>query len=299
MKAAYGPEDHTFVICAFGESPYLGACIRSLLRQSIRSGICMVTSTPNEQIRRAAEQYHIPLYINTGESGIAGDWNFGVQTASSSLVTLAHQDDLYGRTYTEEILAAANECCYPLILFSDYCELRKAGSEEADAGEKQSTGPAAEQKGGRQDFSADRGWQIVTSNRLLRIKRLLLLPLTVKRLWSSVSARRRMMSLGSAICCPAVTMVKENLELPVFENNMKSNIDWQAWEKISVKKGEFAYIPRPLMLHRIHAESATSSLLRENGRAREDMVMYRKFWPEPAARMIEHFYRAAEKSNQT
>ena len=78
---------------------------------------------------------------------------------------------------------------------------------------------------------------------------------------------------------------------------MKCNIDWQAWEKISGNKGEFAYIPHPMMLHRIHEDSTTSKLLEDDKRREEDLFMYRKFWPEQAARLIEHFYKSAEKSN--
>ena len=39
-------EFHTFVICAYGESPYLEACIRSLLSQTEKSRILCATSTP-------------------------------------------------------------------------------------------------------------------------------------------------------------------------------------------------------------------------------------------------------------
>lgn len=275
MRQEYSPSDHMFVICAYQESPYLGACIRSLLSQSVRTGICIATSTPNDMIRRQAEHYHLPLFVNHGEKGIAGDWNFALSCAGTRLVTIAHQDDLYGKQYAERILRAANECRHPLLVFSDYCELREV---QSGTGERPS-------------------WQIVPSDRLLRVKRLLLLPLVLRPLWKSRPVRRFILSLGSAICCPAVTLACDHLEMPVFENNMKSNIDWQAWEKISKKRGEFAYIPEPLMLHRIHGASTTSGLLAQNGRMREDLVMYRKFWPEPAARAIEHFYRTAEKSN--
>lgn len=67
------------------------------------------------------------------------------------------------------------------------------------------------------------------------------------------------------------------MPLPVFQNNMKSNIDWQAWELISRQKGEFAYIAKPLMCHRIHEHSTTSELLEVNVRQEEDLFMFRKF----------------------
>ena len=44
--------NHTFVICAYKESPYLEACIQSLQAQTVPSRILMVTSTPNPWIEK-------------------------------------------------------------------------------------------------------------------------------------------------------------------------------------------------------------------------------------------------------
>lgn len=261
----YTSTDHTYVICAYQESSYLEECVRSLKKQTTPSNIIIATSTPNAHIDKIASDYKIPVICNHGEHGIAGDWNFAVSQADTPLVTIAHQDDIYGKHYTESILKTLSKCRHPLIAFTDYCELRKDG--------------------------------VTRSNRLLKVKRLMLSPLLIRKLWSSIWVRRRILSLGSAICCPSVTIVKDHVDLPVFENNMKSNIDWQAWEKISGKKGEFAYIPHPMMLHRIHEDSTTSKLLEDDKRREEDLFMYRKFWPEQVARLIEHFYKSAEKSN--
>lgn len=257
--------DHSFIICAFQESPYLEACIKSLKKQTVQSQIRIVTSTPNRYIDSIASMYEIPVICNHGEHGIAGDWNFALETADTPLVTIAHQDDIYGMRYTESILKAAKRCNHPLILFTNYCELRKDG--------------------------------VTETNRLLKVKRLMLAPLIYAGFWKNIWIRRRILSLGSAICCPSVTIVKDNVDLPVFENNMKSNIDWQAWEKLSNKRGEFAYISKPMMLHRIHEDSTTSILLADDRRREEDLFMYRKFWPDWMARLIEHYYSAAEKSN--
>lgn len=46
---------HTFVICAYKESQYLEECIRSLRRQTVKSNIIMVTSTPNSYISDLAK----------------------------------------------------------------------------------------------------------------------------------------------------------------------------------------------------------------------------------------------------
>ena len=237
-----------------------------MLKQTVKSRVCIATSTPNAHIASLAERYNLPVYINTGEKGIASDWNFAVSCAKTPLVTIAHQDDVYCPDYTENILMALNHCSQPLISFTDYYELRNG--------------------------------KTVKKNKLLQVKRMLLFPLRAKIFWKSRFVRRRILSLGSAICCPSVTLVKDNLRLPVFKNNMKSNIDWQAWEEISRSKGEFAYVAKPSMKHRIHQESTTSAVLGGCERKKEDLIMYRKFWPGWMAEFIERFYQRAEKSNE-
>lgn len=265
----YQEKDHTFVISAYKESPYLESCIRSCLNQSLQSRVLITTSTPNDHIFSAAQKYRIPVSVRhqTGETNTIGtDWNFAISAADTPLVTIAHQDDRYGKRYKEHILQAANACSHPLILFTDYAELRNG--------------------------------QVEYRNRILAVKRLLLHPLAVRKNWDRKWIRRRILSLGNPICAPSVTFVRSYLPKPLFQDNMISNIDWQAWEEISRLNGEFAYIPVPSMLHRIHEGSTTSGLLRENGRRAEDLQMYRKFWPEPVAKTIEKLYQSAEKSNQ-
>ena len=266
-KQSFGTSDHTFAICAYKDSPFLEKSVRSCLLQTVPGKVIIATSTPSSFIRGIAEKYNLQLFIRkTPEKGIAADWNFAFSCADTGLVTLAHQDDIYNSHYREYMLKAINSAAHPLIGFTDYGELREE--------------------------------KIVTVNRLLCIKRLLLLPLMLKPMQNVPLIRRFALSIGSVICCPSVTMVKNNIREPVFENNMKSNIDWQAWEKISRQKGTFVYIPKPLMLHRIHEGSETSRLIEADGRKEEDIMMFRKFWPEWAARLIEKIYSKAEKSNQ-
>ena len=47
----YSENNHTFVVCAYKESPYLGECIESLLQQTKKSRILISTSTPNASIQ--------------------------------------------------------------------------------------------------------------------------------------------------------------------------------------------------------------------------------------------------------
>ena len=67
---------HLWMILAYGSSPYLEACIRSLLGQSMKSRICIATSRENEWITGLAKRYRIPVVVNNGAHGITQDWNF-------------------------------------------------------------------------------------------------------------------------------------------------------------------------------------------------------------------------------
>ena len=77
---------HTFAVCAYGESPYLEECVQSLLAQKVRTRILIATSTPNSYIYGIGEKYGIPVHINHGEKGLAGDWNFAYSCATTPLV---------------------------------------------------------------------------------------------------------------------------------------------------------------------------------------------------------------------
>jgi glycosyltransferase involved in cell wall biosynthesis len=257
--------DHTFVICAYRESPFLEACIQSLKAQSVPSRIIMVTSTPNDLINALAQRYEIPLYVNEGEGGITQDWNFGYAKADTPLITIAHQDDVYLEDYTSRMIAAVERAHHPLIYFSDYGELREDTP--------------------------------VLQNRLLRVKRLMLAPLKVKRMQTSRWMRRRILSLGSPICCPAVTYVRDALPPVVFQKGFRSCEDWEAWEKLSKLPGAFVYDPEVLMYHRIHAGSETSAIIGDNARSGEEYQMFCKFWPKPIAKLLVRAYAGGQKSN--
>lgn len=265
MKKYLG-KDHTYVICAYQESAYLEACIRSLQKQTITSNIIMATSTPNKFIMSIAAKHQIPLFINEGDHGIAGDWNFALSQVCTPIATIAHQDDIYEPWYTETVLAYINESKKPLIFFSDYGEIRNNKKED--------------------------------HNTLLKVKRFMLLPMRLKSAKSSIFIRRRILSFGSPISCPTVSYFLPNLPKIIFCAGYKSNLDWQAWEKLSRLKGDFIFCDKICMYHRIHTQSTTTEVLQKNGRHREDLEMFSKFWPEGIARILEHFYKNSEKSNE-
>lgn len=257
---------HTFVICAYQKSEYLEACIKSLKRQTLSSEILMVTSTLNDHISGLAESYGIPLIVNEGEGGITQDWNFALSQVKTEYATIAHQDDKYEPHYTEKLLRKAEEAEHPLILFSDYYELR--------------------------------GKRKVYQSKMLKIKRLLLSPLRIGAFSSSIFVRRRVLSMGDPICCPSVMFCLKNLQQPIFRNYYRSCEDWEAWEKLSKEKGDFLYVAEPLMCHRIHEDSETSKIIQDGKRVQENYEMYCKFWPASLAGLINHFYTDSEKSNK-
>ena len=91
----YTTNDHTFVVCAYKENPFLENTIQSLRNQSALGRILISTSTPNDHIRGIASRYDIPLVINPNPHLAGDDWNYGYNQADTPLVTLAHQDDWY------------------------------------------------------------------------------------------------------------------------------------------------------------------------------------------------------------
>ncbi len=256
---------HTFALCAYKESPYLEECIQSLLNQTIPSGIILATSTPCAYIEGMCEKYHIPYYVNYGEHGITQDWTFAYQQCDTPIVTIAHQDDIYYETYVEELLKCSQRAKSPIIFFTDYEELRDG--------------------------------VYVHNNTLLRIKRLMLFPLRLRMLQGSKWVRRRILSFGCPICCPSVAYFRDNMPEVIFQNHFRTNEDWETWEHLSHQKGEYLYVSKPLMAHRIHEDSETSATIRETGRGDEDMEMYLKFWPKWIAKILCRYYKKSEDSN--
>lgn len=262
----FSSSNHTFVVCAYKESPYLVECVQSLLDQTIEPNIILSTSTPNDYIKGISSNYSIPLVINKTKPGIASDWNNALDAATTDLVTIAHQDDVYDKKYLEDVLAHINRSKDPLLYFTNYGELRNG--------------------------------LFVDNNKLLKVKRMMLAPLKLDLAKSSVFVRRRIMSIGSPICCPSVTMIKSKLGPQFFKNDFMSNLDWQAWADLALKKGDFIYNSEIRMHHRIHEDSETSHLIHNSKREAEDLQMLQSFWPKPIASMVFSIYVKGQQSNE-
>ena len=257
-------DNHTFVVCAYKESMYLEECIKSLLSQTVKSKIIIATATPNNYIENLSKKYNLELFINSQKPGIGTDWNFGVLNAQTDYVTVAHQDDIYKENYLEEIVDYLNRNKDFIIAFTKYKEIKN--NEEID----------------------------LTIN--LKIKELMLWPFRIfkKSRW----IKRRVLSFGSPICCPSVTINKKIVGNMPYKTELKCNLDWDTWVEFTKYKGKFLYIPKYLMCHRIHEESETSNLIENNIRLEEDLYMFRKFWPKPIANFLVSKYKNAIKTNE-
>ena len=249
---------HTFVILAYKESPFLESCLKSVVSQN--SSVIVATTTPNSYINNLAKKYKTDVVIGK-HTTIGGDFNFALNAANTPLVTIAHQDDIYEKDYSVEIIKDFRANPNSSIIFTDYYEIRNQHK--------------------------------TFKNTNLIIKRLLLLPLKC----SNGKLKRSALRFGCAISCPSVTFVKKNCPQKVFATNLKCNVDWQAWEALSLQKNPFSYISKPLMGHRISSSSTTTKIINQGLRTKEDYEIFRRFWPKPIAKLLTKIYQKSEKSN--
>ena len=256
---------HSFAVCAYGESPYLEACIRSLKAQTAGSEILVCTSTPNEHIRRLAGRYGLPLRVRDGAPGIGPDWNFAFREASGEFVTLAHQDDLYEKHYTERLLAAADR--WPdMVLFISSAVTIRNGAPQKHPGLPET------------------------------VKKLLRIPLRFHGAADRTWVKRLALRLGNPVICPSAGYRKEAVlrwsgESGPFPENRKFILDWEFLYDFAAAGGRWISEERPLMFYRVHGGAATAACITDHVREREEAEMFRRLWPSAAAKLILRFYR--------
>lgn len=249
---------HAFVVPAYGQSPHLRDCLDSLNRQTCRSPIIISTSTPYPGLDALAHEYGARLATHSPNAGIGRDWNFALSQAQAEWATIAHQDDVYLPTFAEETLAAAARHPDALMVMTGYGELVGEGTRSLTT--------------------------------MLGIKRLLLeLGFWGREQVARPGAKRRLLRFGCAIPCPAVSL-RLTSATPRFREDLKVNLDWDAWLRMADMPGRFVYVRRNLMLHRIHADSETSDGIRMGVRAQEDLMMFRSLWPSAIARLLARIY---------
>ena len=254
---------HTFVICAYKEQPYLDECVKSLKNQTLKSKIIISTSTSNDFIKSVAKKYSVDLAINTKTKGHINDFCFAYDQANTKYVTLCHQDDIYYPDFAEKMVNKMEKFKNPIIGFSNYNERRNGKTKK--------------------------------HNMLLILKRIINFPISIFK--KSKKVRLFTLSVGNAICAPSVTYNKEKVKRPIDESELKSNIDWDTWINLAKKDGEFIYITKALLEHRIHEGSTTTSVINNNIKNEEDFMMFSRFWPKGIARFLTRLYSGSEKSN--
>ncbi len=253
--------NHTFAICAYKDSPYLEACIKSLKRQSEPSEIILCTSTPSKYIQALADVFDLPLYVRDGESDIQDDWNFAYGKAKTRLVTIAHQDDCYHRDYTKRV----RECWekYPdTTVFSTDCTIICKETPK---------------RPGLVQF----------------IKLLLRFPLRFHGLAHKTGIKRAALVFGNPIICPSCTYDKETLGEPLFNSPYKFALDWDTMWRLAGLPGRFVCVEQPLVFYRIHDAATTKACIEDQRRARDEAAMFTKIWPAPVVKLIMVFYRKA------
>lgn len=252
--------NHTFVICAYGDSRYLEECIQSLVNQTLKTDIILYTSTPSNYIEGLCEKYDIPVFSSVG-GGIGKDWNNALSFVQTQYATIVHQDDIYLSNYAKNVLSSVSDDT--LIAYSDYQEVK------------------------------DGNIIPLTSN--LKIKQLMLRTMAMFPKWKFW--RNRVLAFGNPISCPAVTYNLKNLNDFKFNEEMKVSLDWFAWYQIAQKKGSFIFVDESLMYHRIHEESETTNSIENNNRTNEDYEMYLLFWPNVVAKLLLKFYVKSQDTN--
>ena len=162
---------HSFAVCAYGDSPYLERCLRSLAGQTVSSEKLLCTATPSLFLERLAAQYGFRYCVRDGEPGIGADWNFALHQASGDFVTLAHQDDVYARHYAETLYRTA--AAYPdLTLFTTDARILRDG-------------------------------RIQPRSKAEFVKKLLRVPLRLPLLSTCTAGKRLSLRFGNPIVCPS------------------------------------------------------------------------------------------------
>lgn len=252
---------HAFAVCAYGQSPYLEACIRSLKGQSVPSLLMICTSTPSAFLDDIARRYGIPVYVRDGESSIGADWNFAYETAAgcAELVTLAHQDDIYMRDYTKTLLEMKRR----------YTDMSIFMTGSATAVEHRLAGPGL----------------------VGCVKRILRLPLSLPQLCDRASVKRAALMLGNPVICPSCTYVPEMCGHDIFDAGYRFVLDWDMLERMAGRPGRWICVEKPLIIYRVHRDAATGQCIRDHTREREESEMFDRLLPDPAAEIVKRLYR--------
>ena len=288
---------HAFVICAYGDSPYLESCVRSLLGQTVESDIICATSTPSPYIDRIMGKYGIPVAVRDGKSDIQDDWNFALSQADAAYVTIAHQDDMYARRYVEELWNAYEKWPDMTLFTTDAVTVRHAAGPAAETAGTGTAGAAAETAGvgtaGPAAVREHAPGRLVYFSAKNVVKRILRLPLRLHcladREWVKMAALR----FGNPIMCPSCAYRKGYLPDPIFHSEYRFALDWDCLTDMAKWPGRFICVEKPLLFYRVHDGAETKACIENHLRETEEREMFAHFWSGKTADMLMHFYRKA------
>lgn len=271
---------HAFVICAFGKSPYLENCIRSLLRQTVSSEIYIATSTPSEHIRRLARKYGLPLWVRQGESGIREDWLFAWREGGKRkrLITIAHQDDCYCRDYAKTVLDMYERYPDMTLFCSDYVTLKTRESRMADG----TYYPVQT--------------RICAGDLVRLVKKLLRLPLRFRFYANRTWVKKSALIFGNSICCPSCTYNYSLIGDHMFDSGYSFALDWENLLSLAERPGRFVCVEEPLIAYRVHSGAATKKCIEDHRREADEASMFRRLWPDWMASLLMRFYKQSYKA---
>lgn len=260
--------DHTFAIPVYRAAPHLAALVASLRSQTATgSRILLATSTPSTELEDFARRERLPLHINPRRLGIAADWNFALESVSTALATLAHQDDLFAPLYLAHLTAALRRHPGAVIGFSDYTEHTPLGPRPLNINLRLKRALTERAFRGRECISESRD-------------------------------KLRLLSLGNPICCPSVILDRVALGEFRFPEGLQTNLDWLAWLGLSRRPGGFVYVRERLVSKGVHTASETTATIANRARAREDRMLFEAMWPRPVAAALSAFYRLGYLANR-
>ena len=233
---------HTFVILAHNESDDLEECIKSVLNQSVKSNVLIATSTPNDYIIDLASKYALGILVNEEESNKGRDYNFAINSSNTKLVTIAHQDDLYDRNYTKEILKCFKKNKDATIIFTDNYEIKNDTK--------------------------------IKKSKELFIKRIFLLPLKYSFFQKKKYFKLRALRRDKYICTSSITFNKKKINHDIFPTNLIYDNDWQGLVDLARINSKFVYLKEKLVGYRLINKEFN---IEKN---REDMDIRKNLYPK-------------------
>ena len=251
--------DHAFVVLGYKLSPFLAGCLDTLVAQTTPSRIVISTSTPNELIAQQAERVGAKVLINPKSDGIGADWNFGLRATGARYVTLVHQDDTYRPGFLQKSIELLRRHDGDLC-FTGYQEIDDEGRP--------------------------------TSSKISKVKHLIEAATLTPVRQPSAARMRAFLAFGAPLPCSSVTYDVSRLDDFEFSRDYAANLDWDAWLRLIDMGKRFVRHPARLVGRRHNALTATSQLIANGCRRREDLDLFRRIWPRPIGDTIALLYRA-------